>query len=101
MSRPQARLGDMCLCALFAPSPAGPVPGMSPIAMPCAIAPPVLIGGIPAARVSDMHIGLGPHPVSMGSMTVTINKLPAARIGDMTACGGAVTVGLPTVLVGG
>lgn len=98
MGMPQSRIGDMCLCALFAPSPAGPVPGSSPLAF--VGAPTVLVGGQPAARVGDNHVGMGPHPVALGSFTVIISNQPAARIGDMTGCGGSVLQGLPTVLTG-
>jgi uncharacterized Zn-binding protein involved in type VI secretion len=34
-------------------------------------------------------------------MTVMIGGLPAARMGDMTAHGGVIVMGMPTVLVGG
>lgn len=100
MGMPQSRMFDNVLCALFAPSPAGPVPGTSVTLTPCALT--VLVGNQPAARLGDMHpSGLGPHPILKGSATVLIQKQPAARIGDSTACGGAVLKGLPTVLVGG
>jgi hypothetical protein len=36
----------------------------------------------------------------MGSTTVLIGKLMAARIGDPTAHGGVITVGCPTVMIG-
>jgi uncharacterized Zn-binding protein involved in type VI secretion len=41
-----------------------------------------------------------PDVIVLGSFTVLINKLPAARIGDMTAHGGNIVMGLPTVLTG-
>ena len=100
MTLPQARITDNVLCAMFAPSPAGPVPGTSVIIPPCA--PTVLVGGLPAARIGDLHpSGLGPHPNVKGSATVIIMNMPASRIGDNTGCGGAILKGLPTVLVGG
>jgi uncharacterized Zn-binding protein involved in type VI secretion len=34
-------------------------------------------------------------------MTVLVNSLPAARIGDMTAHGGVIVLGFFTVLIGG
>jgi uncharacterized Zn-binding protein involved in type VI secretion len=37
----------------------------------------------------------------MGSMTVFVTNMPAARIGDPTAHGGTIIVGFPTVLIGG
>ena len=42
-----------------------------------------------------------PHPILKGSTTVMIGKMPAARIGDTLLCGGFITMGMPTVLVGG
>jgi uncharacterized Zn-binding protein involved in type VI secretion len=61
----------------------------------------VLIGGMPAARVGDMCVCVGPPDVILlGSFKVFIKGLPAARLGDMTAHGGAVVMGCPTVLIG-
>jgi uncharacterized Zn-binding protein involved in type VI secretion len=62
----------------------------------------VLIGGLPAARVGDMAICVGPPDaiIPPGSPTVLIGGLPAARMGDMTAHGGVIVVGCPTVLIG-
>jgi uncharacterized Zn-binding protein involved in type VI secretion len=37
----------------------------------------------------------------MGSLTVLVGMLPAARIGDPTAKGGVITTGDFTVLIGG
>jgi uncharacterized Zn-binding protein involved in type VI secretion len=63
--------------------------------------PTVLIGGLPAARVSDICICVGPpDAISMGSTTVIIGAMPAARIGDTTAHGGVIVLGCPTVLIG-
>jgi uncharacterized Zn-binding protein involved in type VI secretion len=57
---------------------------------------------MPAARVTDMATCVGPPDVIVkASMTVLINDLPAARIGDMTAHGGNIVMGFPTVLIGG
>jgi uncharacterized Zn-binding protein involved in type VI secretion len=67
---------------------------------PCAVT--VLIGKLPAARVTDRAICVGPPDVIVkGSATVFINKLPAARVTDMTAHGGHIVLGCLTVLVGG
>jgi len=64
--------------------------------------PTVLIGGLPAARITDMATCVGPPDVIIiGSATVLINGLPAARMGDQTAHGGTIVGGLPTVLIGG
>ncbi len=63
--------------------------------------PTVLIGGLPAARVSDMATCAGPpDSIVRGSATVLIGGLPAARIGDNTAHGGVIVAGFPTVLIG-
>ena len=64
--------------------------------------PTVLIGGLPAAKVGDMAICVGPpDAVVKGSATVHIMGLPAARMGDKTAHGGTIVLGLPTVQIGG
>ena len=63
----------------------------------------------PAARVGDMHVCplvtvLVPHvggPVlPAGCPTVLIGGSMAARMGDMTAHGGVIVLGLPNVLIG-
>jgi len=94
--RPQARIGDNHVC----PMVTGLVPHVGgPIAMG---SPNVLVGSLPAARVSDTAICVGPpDTIIMGSGTVLINNMPAARIGDMTVHGGVIVAGLPTVLTGG
>ena len=49
----------------------------------------VLIGMLPAARVSDMCVCVGPPDVIvMGSPTVLTMNMPQARIMDPTAHGG-------------
>lgn len=93
---PAARLTDMHTC----PASNGPVPHVGgPISGPCS--PNVIVGGLPAARVSDMAICVGPPDViTKGSPTVFINGMMAARIGDSTAHGGVIVVGCPTVIIG-
>jgi hypothetical protein len=44
-------------------------------------------------------VGL-PDVIAMGSFTVLVGGMPAARMGDMTAHGGTIVLGLPTVLIG-
>ena len=62
----------------------------------------MLIGGLPAARVGDMATCVGPpDAIVQGSATVLIGGVPAARMGDATAHGGTITLGLPTVMIGG
>lgn len=64
--------------------------------------PTVFIGGLPAARVTDLCICSGPpDTIIMGSTTVLIGGLPAARMGDSTAHGGVIVTGFPTVIIGG
>lgn len=65
-------------------------------------APTVIIGGMPAARVSDMCTCVGPpDTIAKGSATVMTMGMPQARIGDLTAHGGQLVLGFPTVVVGG
>jgi uncharacterized Zn-binding protein involved in type VI secretion len=94
---PAARLTDMHACPLVT----GTVPHVGgPILPPCC--PTVLIGGLPAARVSDLATCVGPVDViALGSFTVLIGGMPAARLGDLTAHGGVI-VGpcCPTVIIG-
>jgi uncharacterized Zn-binding protein involved in type VI secretion len=37
----------------------------------------------------------------MGSTTVLIGGMPAARMGDPTVHGGSIVLGCPTVMIGG
>jgi uncharacterized Zn-binding protein involved in type VI secretion len=99
MSKPAARMGDSTAHG----------------GMIVAGFPTVLIGGQPAARLTDMHVcpmvtpGVPPvphvgGPIAMGSATVMIGNMPAARMGDMATCTGPpdmIVSGCPTVLIGG
>lgn len=79
----------------------GPVPHVGGPVLPPGC-PTVLIGGQPAARVTDMLTCSGPPDIIItGSTTVLISGLPAARTGDSTAHGGTIVVGCPTVIIGG
>lgn len=74
--------------------------------------PDVLIGGQPAWRAAaDFHacpLTSGPAPhvggvVSVGSSTVLINNMPAARQGDTIVESGppnTIAAGCPTVIIG-
>ncbi len=75
--------------------------------------PTVLIGTMPAARMTDMHVcpmvtGVVPHAggplIGPVPPTVFIGKLPAACAGDMAICVGPPSTvlppGCPTVLLG-
>lgn len=93
---PAARLTDMHVC----PMVTGLVPHVGgPIIGPCA--PTVLIGALPAARITDMCVCVGPPDVIIkGSVSVIIFGQPAARIGDNTVHGGVIVLGWPTVIIG-
>jgi uncharacterized Zn-binding protein involved in type VI secretion len=61
----------------------------------------VLIQGLPAARVGDMAVCVGPPDVvALGSFTTLIGGQPAARMGDLTGHGGTIVLGCFTVLIG-
>ncbi len=93
---PTARIGDNHLC----PMVTGVVPHVGgPIIKG---QPNVLIGNMPAARVTDMVTCVGPpDTIVKGSATVLIGSMPAARMLDQTAHGGAIILGCFTVLIGG
>ena len=93
---PAARVTDNHVC----PMVTGVVPHVGgPILPPCE--PTVLIGFMPAARVGDMAVCVGPpDSIAMGSFTVLIGNMQAARLGDQTVHGGVIVMGEPTVLIG-
>jgi uncharacterized Zn-binding protein involved in type VI secretion len=96
---PAARIADLTSHG----TPLAPGPGC----------PTVLIAGMPAWRAEgDFHAcplvnGVEPHVggvVAMGSLTVLIGGLPAARMGDVIVEAGGpnmIAVGCPTVMIGG
>ena len=96
MGQPAARITDMHVC----PMVTGVVPHVGgPILPPGGLT--VLIGGLPAARVGDMLVCVGPPDViALGSFTTLIAGQPAARMLDPTAHGGMIVLGMPTVLIG-
>lgn len=94
---PSARIGDFHVCPKVNPGPVPHVGGPVVVGQPN-----VLIAGMPAARLGDMAVCVGPpDKIAKGSATVKIGNKPAARMGDSTAHGGVVIVGAPTVLIGG
>ncbi|WNO61004.1 PAAR domain-containing protein [Rheinheimera sp. MMS21-TC3] len=97
MGKPAAVIGMMHLCPKVQP---GPVPHVGgPI---IAGSPNVSICGIPAARKGDKLVCVGPpDTINSGSSTVFINGKNAARLGDSTAHGGKIILGIPNVLIGG
>jgi uncharacterized Zn-binding protein involved in type VI secretion len=98
---PAARVTDFHQCPMQTPAVPSPIPHVGgPIAGPGAIT--VLIGGLPAAKVGDIAVCVGPpDAVVKGSTTVKVMGLPAARMGDKTAHGGTIVLGFPTVQIGG
>ncbi|MHC4332726.1 MAG: PAAR domain-containing protein, partial [Planctomycetota bacterium] len=92
---PAARVGDMHTCPMQDPTPVGPKPHVGGPILPPGC-PTVLIGFMPAARLSDMATCVGPpDSIVKGSATVMIGNMPAARLGDNTAHGGVIVVGCP------
>jgi uncharacterized Zn-binding protein involved in type VI secretion len=125
---PAARLGDMakqdaphCHAPIHPPAPV-PTPAPHP-GLPLTIikgAPTVMIGNMPAARITDqtapcMLAGCvpgGPAMIGLGAFTVMIANMPGARVNDMTihsSCvapipspvGKILPPGCPTVILGG
>jgi len=95
---PAARIGDMHVCPMVTPG-VPPIPHVGgPIIMG---SPNVMTGGPFAARVTDTCTCVGPpDAIARGSLGVIINNLCAARLSDQTLHGGAIVIGLPTVLIG-
>lgn len=100
MGQPAARITDLHVCPMVTPG-LPPIPHVGgPVIGPGV--PTVLIGNMPAAVMGDTAVCTGPPDViQKGSATVTIGGKPAARMGDMTAHGGTISIGCPTVLIGG
>jgi uncharacterized Zn-binding protein involved in type VI secretion len=102
--KPAARTGDKTAHAMQPLTPSTPATGGSV---------DVLIGDRPAWRATrDVHMctlttGTVPHVggmVANGSLTVLINDVPAARMGDTIVEAGpanAITEGCTNVLIGG
>jgi uncharacterized Zn-binding protein involved in type VI secretion len=67
--------------------------------------PTVLIGGMPAAVLGDLHAcpitpgHLPSSPFTAGSASVFISGRPALRAGDPAGCGASVPAGAPTVMI--
>ncbi|WP_207429029.1 PAAR domain-containing protein [Pedobacter sp. SYSU D00535] len=97
---PAARITDFHHCPMQSPGNP-PIPHVGgPIVGPGA--PTVLIGGLPAARVGDTLVCVGPpDAIVSGSSTVMIGGMPAARMGDTTAHGGQIVLGAFNVMIGG
>jgi len=62
----------------------------------------VILRGTPTAVAGDIAVCTGPpDSIAKGSATVMIGGRPAARQGDLTAHGGVIVAGNPTVQIGG
>jgi uncharacterized Zn-binding protein involved in type VI secretion len=84
MGQPAATVGSMHVC----PMVTGVVPH---------------VGGpiLPAGAVPTVCTCTGPpDSIMMGSATVMIGGKPAARMGDTTAHGGSIVLGVMNVLIG-
>lgn len=94
---PAARVTDFHICpqvTVLVPHVGGP------IIPPCC--PTVITCSMPQARINDMATCIGPlDMIVTGSSTVLVGGLPAARITDRTVHGGMIATGCPTVLIGG
>jgi uncharacterized Zn-binding protein involved in type VI secretion len=92
---PAARISDMHVC----PMVTGVVPHVGGPILPPGC-PTVIIGGLPAARLGDMAVCVGPpDTIVLGSPTVMIGGMPAARMGDTCAHGGTIVLGCFTVMI--
>jgi uncharacterized Zn-binding protein involved in type VI secretion len=97
MPLPAARLTDMHTCPMWT----GVVPHIGgPVTAPGA--PKVLVGGMPAACMGDVVTCAGPpDTIAFGVPTILIGGKPAATMTAVTAHGGVIVAGCPTVLYGG
>lgn len=97
---PAARITDMHVCPMQTPAFPSPIPHVGGPILPPGC-PTVLIGNLPAARMGDSALCVGPpDTIIQGCPTVLIGGAPAARMGDATAHGGSIAVGFPTVIIG-
>jgi uncharacterized Zn-binding protein involved in type VI secretion len=97
MGQPAATVGSLHVC----PMVTGIIPHVGGPVLPAGAVATVLISGMPAATVGTMCTCTGPpDTILMGSATVLIGGKPAARLGDSTAHGGTIMMGVPTVLIG-
>lgn len=93
---PAARLSDNHVC----PMVTGVIPHVGGPIFPQTQST-VMIGNLPAARVGDPCVCVGPpDAIAKGSPTVLILNMMAARMGDTTVHGGSIVKGEPTVMIG-
>lgn len=69
--------------------------------------PTVVIGGMPAAVMGDLHVcpisppsHIPSSPFVAGSATVMLAGRPALRSTDAAGCGAVAAAGFPTVVIG-
>jgi uncharacterized Zn-binding protein involved in type VI secretion len=92
---PAARIADMHVCPMWT----GLVPHVGGPVLPPG-APTVMLGGMPAARVTDMLVCAGgPDMIVLGSFVTMFQGMPAAYMGSMTAHGGVVVMGFPMAMI--
>jgi len=93
---PFSRVGDLHVCpavTVLVPHVGGPILPPGHITL--------LVGALPVAKATALCTCVGPPaPVPMGSPTVLVGGMPAGRMSDMTGHGGSIVFGLMTVLVG-
>lgn len=91
----------MHVCPMQTPAAPSPIPHVGGPVLGPG-AVTVLIEKLPAAVLGDCCLCTGPpDSIVLGSSTVMICGQPAARQGDMTAHGGTIGTGSLTVLIGG
>lgn len=95
MPQPAAFMGSLHVCpgvTVIIPHVGGPVIGTGAT---------VLVMGPPSALMGDMAVCVGPPDKAvMGSPLVLAMNKPMARMGDPCQHGGAIVLGMPTILVG-
>ncbi len=96
MSAPIATVGSNHVC----PMSDGPKPHIGGPVLTGS--PNVFAAGTQVCRSGDQAQCISPVPdvIAGGSPTVFANGQPVARQGDMTAHGGSIVQGVPTILVG-
>ena len=108
MGMPAAVIGDMVVCPMQTPTPAGPVPHVGSPLVPMGAPPLVLAMGKPIATMGGVqNICAGPAPIPNpfpmpGSPMVLVGGKPALRVGDSGAHPGSKITGpgAATVLIG-
>lgn len=96
MPGPVATIGSIHVCPMCSgstPHVGGPITGPG--------SPNILVNNKPAALMGDMCTCVGPPDVIVqGAPNVFFNGVPVVCQGDLTAHGGVITVGEPTVIIG-